>query len=556
MKLSRYAILVSLALFFTVDSPASAGPIALGRTVKKPSIGFSMRVPEGWGEIPPEPNDPVVARFRGTGAVESSLELHVCQFKRIVKPVEGYGPPTKPSKDLFGPKSVEDYLKRMSKQLTGASPLKIGDVDAGLYEFAVGNTMVLAASVPHADGEFGVVFYADARFYKRDYRPAYLQAIKSFRLISESEAATRSRAPAGSREAIREEKHDQVRDIPGWYYEDTENYVILSNCPDKSLIKQIESDLEKIRKDVYEVLFPPAKPITALSVVRVCSTQEEYHRYGGPPGTGGYWNDESEELVFFWKFANQSKKKSRKNSLAVLYHEAFHQYIYYSVGNVAPHSWFNEGHGDFFAGSVKVGGRFEVRPFDWRVNVVKVAASTGKLVPLKKLLYYSQREYYANAGQNYAQGWAFIYFLRKVTKKPAWTAILDVYFNYLKDHLPKEEAKPVAEKTTPPSPPTGDGPGTPPPPTPPSGDGSGATPPTPPADPSGGEAKPADPNAPPSGGDDEEEEDEGPPPPPAPGKDPKSEAEKRVLKEAVDRALEGIDLDELEKAFVEWVKRL
>ena len=43
------------------------------------------------------------------------------------------------------------------------------------------------------------------------------------------------------------------------------------------------------------------------------------------------------------------------DTLAVLYHEAFHQFIFYSVGEVAPHSWFNEGHGDYFSGADVVG---------------------------------------------------------------------------------------------------------------------------------------------------------------------------------------------------------
>ena len=46
------------------------------------------------------------------------------------------------------------------------------------------------------------------------------------------------------------------------------------------------------------------------------------------------------------------RRTSNRDSLLVLYHEAFHQYIYYAVGEVAPHDWFNEGHGDYFSGAV------------------------------------------------------------------------------------------------------------------------------------------------------------------------------------------------------------
>ena len=59
-----------------------------------------------------------------------------------------------------------------------------------------------------------------------------------------------------------------------------------------------------------------------------------------------------------------------ETTLAVLYHEAFHQYIYYSVGKVAPHSWFNEGHGDYYAGARYADKKFTIRPFAWRVPAV------------------------------------------------------------------------------------------------------------------------------------------------------------------------------------------
>src|SRR4030095_1230319 len=97
--------------------------------------------------------------------------------------------------------------------------------------------------------------------------------------------------------------------------------------------------------------------------------------YGGPPGTAGYWNDEAEELVFF--DMDDRKDMADDNTLAVLYHEAFHQYIYYSVGNVAPHSWFNEGHGDYYAGAKYGTTRFTIEPFRWRVPVLKTALNQG-----------------------------------------------------------------------------------------------------------------------------------------------------------------------------------
>ena len=34
-----------------------------------------------------------------------------------------------------------------------------------------------------------------------------------------------------------------------------------------------------------------------------------------------------------------------------LSHETFHQFIFYFYGSLSPHSWYNEGQGDYFAGA-------------------------------------------------------------------------------------------------------------------------------------------------------------------------------------------------------------
>ena len=142
----------------------------------------------------------------------------------------------------------------------------------------------------------------------------------------------------------------------------------------------------------------------------------------------------------------------------MLYHEAFHQYIFYSVGRVSPHSWFNEGHGDYYAGAKWNGGRFRIEPFDWRVPVITRAvrkgsnvSTPGGYVPLAKIVRFSQREYYSNPSICYAEGWSLIYFLREVVPRKKsfrakWGHILDVYFNTLKEQVLIAEAAENAEE--------------------------------------------------------------------------------------------------------------
>ena len=88
-------------------------------------------------------------------------------------------------------------------------------------------------------------------------------------------------------------------DLPkGWKADDTENYILVFSTKDEPLIRLIKRELEAIRKE-YEKLFPPLAPVTAVSRVRICKDRAEYSAYGGPPGSGGYWNWKAQELVFF-----------------------------------------------------------------------------------------------------------------------------------------------------------------------------------------------------------------------------------------------------------------
>ena len=224
--------------------------------------------------------------------------------------------------------------------------------------------------------------------------------------------------------------------VRGWNAEDTKNYILIFDTKDRPLIRLVAAELEAMRGE-YERLFPPTRPVTAVSAVRVCKDRAEYHQYGGPPGSGGYWNSDAQELVFYdYENVKGKANTGKANSRIVLYHEAFHQFIHYSCGELAPHSWFNEGTGDFFSGAVISGGkvtRIGVNP--WRIETIQRALEASQEVDWAKIIRYSQREYYTNPGLCYAQGWSMIYFLRTaraVERNARWKQILPVYFDTLK----------------------------------------------------------------------------------------------------------------------------
>ena len=303
--------------------------------------------------------------------------------------------------------------------------------------------------------EYAIELYCsdDAR---RKMQGEFKRILSSFKIHKErprapSEEAEETVAAAGgdgyertemdAKDKARKRAREQAERTPGWWYFETDRYIIITNVEktgkNTSFIKIMAKRLEAMR-DKYEVDFPPKSEITAVSIVRVCKDKKTYHDYGGPGGSAGYWFAPAEELVFYMENSNT------KTPFAVLNHEAFHQYIYYCCGKLSPHSWYNEGYGDYYSGA-RISGDGKrvlgISPFAWRKDTIKAACRKRTHVPIKNIIKYSQRDYYANPGLCYAQGWSMIYFLNKGVKKDhPWRKILPTYLKVLQETDDKDVA--------------------------------------------------------------------------------------------------------------------
>ena len=245
--------------------------------------------------------------------------------------------------------------------------------------------------------------------------------------------------------------------VDGWKAEDTENFIVVFSTKDEPLIRIIKRELEAIRLE-YTKQFPPVREVEAVSTVRVCRDAAEYYKYGGPRGTSGYWNAKAEELVFFDhdERAGDKRGTAKANTRIVLYHEAFHQYIYYAIGQIAPHSWFNEGTGDYYSGAVIKSGKVKkIGVNTWRIEYIQAALETGygvqRVESFEQILAYSQAEFYkpSRVAICYAQAWSMIYFLRtakEVRKHPLWSQILPIYFDTLQSTFARELKGKLAEQ--------------------------------------------------------------------------------------------------------------
>ncbi|MCA9322696.1 MAG: DUF1570 domain-containing protein, partial [Planctomycetes bacterium] len=98
--------------------------------------------------------------------------------------------------------------------------------------------------------------------------------------------------------------------------------------------------------------------------------------------------------------------------LGVFSHEGWHQYLHWACSSQIPFpAWLDEGIGDYFYPAyfdekeVILGA-----PMDDRLPTIQHAILKDRHVPFEKFVLYAQRDYYANAGQNYAQGWSMVHF--------------------------------------------------------------------------------------------------------------------------------------------------
>ncbi len=222
---------------------------------------------------------------------------------------------------------------------------------------------------------------------------------------------------------------ENIRDLKDWWYVETPNYILTSNLSRRNrvLVSRIQSDIEIVR-GAYARLFPPITEIREVSVIRVFGDRREYLNYvdKSMKWSGGLWMPTKKELVISPVQANNTRDQ-RESVLSVVYHEAFHQYLYYALDRIMPPIWFNEGHAAFFEACRldRDGGGVQVLENPQRVKALEQLLQQRRArLDLKRIMMMSPPEFYATdhgskpaAGQtrneNYAIAWGLVYFLRK-----------------------------------------------------------------------------------------------------------------------------------------------
>lgn len=289
---------------------------------------------------------------------------------------------------------------------------------------------------------------ADAiRMIERDFLPA-VEPLGGPAPPKTSLAPTRmqNKAMAGKVERSaeflqsRERALNSIKGMKGWWFAETPNYVLVSDLPaaQRQFVRQLQSDLEYARK-AYTQILPPRVAIEAVSVVRIFDKAEAYEQYVGPEHrwSSGIWMPDKKELVIkpaIWGDINQ-----RQEIIAgTVYHEAFHQYLFYAFDKIRVSPWYNEGQAGFCEGLQITKKGFEVAEVE-RYRRIIADLSAKKKINLRNLFMLAHADFYTQGGEegrkeHYALAWGLIYYLRAgapLEKKCAYRQLLDKYADAL-----------------------------------------------------------------------------------------------------------------------------
>jgi hypothetical protein len=245
-----------------------------------------------------------------------------------------------------------------------------------------------------------------------------------------------------------------IANLKNWWYVETKNYIILSNlgAENRRLVRDLQTNIEVLRS-AFERLIPPRVPIRAVSVIRVFESSQEYTAYVGADlaWTYGLWMPAKKELVIRPLDTRDSREADAHLERAI-YHEAFHQYIFYAMDELDASPWFNEGHAGFFENVEVKNGKIALEEDAERAILIRKDLSASG-ADTRALLRLTLPEFYAKDQAarmaNYTLAWALIYYLRKtpVPEKPAaYQKILDTYCDVLWETKDPDQATAAAFK--------------------------------------------------------------------------------------------------------------
>lgn len=399
---------------------AAVAPVASSQKLATKSYvdsqnGYEVNPPDKWDIVPVQPNMTELGVLARIESDELFLDLLI-----VRAPLDPEGQPIGFLKRLgffYGDEvmkrttSLEDEIVEIAKLQVHHQQVRVDDLHNANILFDV-----WAFPLKNATIELVYSIDADDKKAKR-WLQTFQRSAKSFEVV-EIEALAKPDEHS-SYDSILAFHAEEAARTPGWRALPTpsKKYVIKTSSDNQRFLDEVIERLE-LSRELYERDFPPQVAMDVVSVVRVCATEEEFHRYGQTGGgVAGWYNPGTKELVLY-----DGKNIDRNMSYAVMSHEAFHQYCHFLFDQSEAHRWFDEGHGDYYGGAEFDRGRAKITPrmpagLD-RLSIIRDMMTQGTYKPIPEHINYSHPEWQSQGPSNvscYAQSWSLVYFLREGT---------------------------------------------------------------------------------------------------------------------------------------------
>lgn len=248
----------------------------------------------------------------------------------------------------------------------------------------------------------------------------------------------------------RERVIENLKNLPDWWYLETEHFIIVSNIRKRKNISYFKEEADKVFSAYLKVM-PPLVEITNVCVIRVFDDKKEYRAYTGQEEwSAGCWMPSKQELVFYLEDDSSRGEQAYQRTI-VLHHEMFHQYLSHAAGGAQAHVWFNEGSAKFFEKIVcRQKGRYSLALDKKYVEVARNAAS-GPYSDVRKLLALSYEDFYEDYKNTYDAAFALMIFLykgapllRDAASREKYTAIPFRYYRSLAEMRDPAKAQEAA----------------------------------------------------------------------------------------------------------------
>jgi len=231
--------------------------------------------------------------------------------------------------------------------------------------------------------------------------------------------------------STRQQVINSIRNLKGWWYDITPDYIILSDMKGGagSMVEQFKVSMKALRNAYKQCIPEPEEK--AIGVVRIPATQQEYRDYVGEDNswTYGLWDPRRKELVICPAGEGAGARVKRLGVLRVAFHEGFHQYAFYALGQVDISMWFNEGYAQYFENASLSNGRLSIEEFPQALATLKPLWN-GSRTDLRRLFSLNREKFYDPNEQiragNYALSWALVYYLKRDAASPYY-GLLDKY---------------------------------------------------------------------------------------------------------------------------------